>query len=250
MGKMHELLAVMTDLEGTAKKIREEAIVTFSKKPQHFRGMHKTLKMHDDARADEADGLEVIEKMVTTVADKLDYVRTSQEKWYDASLQQEATNQVSKADLIVDGIEIGKDLPATFLLGLESKLRGLRPIFEAIPTQDPAYEWVQDDSAGENVFVCKNPIKAQKTEKKINHKVLVEPTEHHPAQIEKWSENHVIGTFSTKMWTGMLTPRLKSDYLSRIDKLLREVKKARQRANNTEVVDEHVGKKILDYILG
>jgi hypothetical protein len=46
----------------------------------------------------------------------------------------------------------------------------------------------------------------------------------------------------------MITPARKSELLDRIDKLLRAVKKARQRANGTEVVKVNVGKSIMDFI--
>lgn len=250
MAKLHELLAVIQDIEATAKKVMDEALNTFTRKQAHFSGSHKTLKMHDDERAPEAEGQEVYSALVTTVPDKLSYIRGAQEKWYDACLQQEATNQVAVADLVVDGVEIGKGLPATFLLGMESRLKRIRAVIEAAPTHDPTYEWVEDSDQGKNVYAAKHPVRAQKTEKKPVHKVVVEPTKEHPAQVTSWNENVVVGTFTTRLWTGTISPGKKSEVLGRVDKMIRAVKKARQRANATSVVKADIGKKILDFVLG
>jgi len=250
MAKLHEVLAVMTDLETTAKNVRDEAIVTFTKKPTHFTGYHKTLKMFDEARKAEEDGAEDHKAIVTTVKRKLDYMTSSQVKYLDALWQQESTNQKAKADLIVGDKVIIKDAPAVFLLALESRLKAVRAVFEKIPTLDPGIEWTVDESQGDGVFKSVHPETSQKQEKQIRHQVLVQPTEHHPAQIEKWFENVVVGTYSTIRYNGTISPGVKSDYLKRIDELIQATKQARQRANSTKVEKEHVVKALFEYILG
>lgn len=247
--KLHEVLAVISDLEGTAKKVREEALNTFSKKAPLFQGYHKTLTMFDDARKQEESGAEEHKALVTTVGDKLEYLKKSQVKYYDAILQQEATNQTASADLIIDGEVYAKDVPATFLLGMESRLKSLRAVFALIPTLDPSVEWVKDESLGKGVYKNLHPETAQKNEKTVVHKVLVQPTEHHPAQIEKWTENVITGVYKLSKTNGMITPAEKSKYLERIDNLIQAMKKARQRANSTEVEKRNIGNKLFDYIL-
>lgn len=246
--KLHEVLAVLADLEGTQKKIHDETIKTFSSKQGHFQAAHRTLSMFDDARKPEEAGAEQRSELVTTVADKLDYMSESHIRYWDALLQQEATNQIAKADLEVNGKIIAQDLPATFLLAMEKRLKNLRGIYAAIPTLDPGVEWVEDTSAGKNIFKTAYPERTQKQEKAMKHQVLVEPTEHHPAQIEKWAENVVVGTYSITRQSSMITPAQKSEYLERIDNLIHEVKKARQRANSTEIVKKNIGKDIFEYI--
>ena len=247
--KLHEVLAVLADLEGTAKKVRNEAIVTFTKKGPHFQGSHRTLRMFADERKQEESGAEEHKALVTTVNDKLRYVKESQVKYYDAVLQQEATNQTAVADLIIDGEVIAEGLPATFLLGMESRLKALREVFSGIPTLDPTIEWELDESQGKGVYKAVHPETAQKNEKTVVHKVLVQATEHHPAQIEKWAENIVTGVYTTNRTCGMISVGDKSKYLSRIDTLIQAFKKARQRANSVEVVNKNIGNKLFEYIL-
>ena len=141
MPKLHELLAVEGDLEGTYKKIVDEAKVTFDKKGAHFFGVHRRLEMFDE---DLPKAPDEHQEMVTTVHDKLEYVNEHVVRYFDAVLQKERTNQDAKADIVVDGVSLAKDLPATFLLGLENKLKNVRSLFQAIPTLPPGRKWEKD----------------------------------------------------------------------------------------------------------
>jgi len=245
MPKLHELLAVEGDLEGTYKKVLEEAKVTFSKKPAHFFGRHKKLEMFDENAPEAPDEFQ---EMGTTVHDNLVYVADHIIRYFDAVLQKEKTNQAATGDIIVDGVVIAEGLPATFLLGLETRLKMIRAMYEATPTLPPGLKWLPDPNRGEHVFVMANPEEKFKTAKTFKHKVLYDATDKHPAQIEKWEEVENVGKYSTETWSGMISVAEKSILLGRIDKLIRAVKKGRQRANTQEVVEMNVGKKFFDFI--
>jgi len=246
MGKLHELLAVEGDLGGTAARIMEEAKVTFNKKPDLFLGAVRTVKMLDDERSGE-DTVEVKER-TTTVPDKMRYVRDMVVPYYDAVLQKEATNQLATADLEVNGVFLGSGLPATFLLGLETKLKALRSVYETMPTLQPGFKWIEDENAGDDVYVQDQPAVGMKTEKTIQHKVLVDSTDKHPAQVEKWTADVPVGRIETTHSSGMISSADKHTLLSNLDAVLRAVKQARQRANTAEVVDSTIGRKIFDLI--
>ena len=248
--RLHELLAVETDLETTAKKVVSEAVSTFQKKQEHFLGYRKTLRMFDEARKQEEEAATESKALVTSVDDKLSYVLKSTVKYWDAILQKEKTNQTAVADLVVDGQTIVENVPATWLLGMESRLRALRAVYEAIPTWAPGVDWVPAPEQGTGVYRAAEPVTADKTEKTIAWKVLHPATDKHPAQIEKWVDNVRVGVFSTQKWISSWSPAQKSDAMGRLDKLIRAVKKARQRANNVPVVKVHAAKKIVDYLQG
>lgn len=255
MGKLHELLAVEGDLEGQAKKILVETSHTFSTKPQHFFQFDKVCEMFDE---DDAPMPTEHLEMVATVRAKLEYTNGYLIKYADALLQKEATNQVAKADLIVNGVTIGKDLPATFLLGLENRLKLWRSTYQAIPTLQPGRDWLRDESFGDDCYKDANPEEKLRTAKKFKHQVLV-PTQFPPegrggaslpAQIEKWEEQVPVGKFVTNRWCSMMTPAEKSAILTRFDDLIMAVKKARQTANRTDVLKVNVGENILGFIMG
>jgi hypothetical protein len=246
--KMHELLAVEADLQRNFKAILEEGKVTFSKKPDHFTGHSKTLKMKDDERAFEEPAATEHKEITTTVDKKLDYTQKSAIKYFDALLQKEVANQTTKADLKIDGKVIAKDLPATFLLGMESRLKMIREMYAQIPTLQPGTKWEIDKNQGVGVYVAEPDDVREKTEKREDFKTIAEATKEHPAQIAKIVMNSVIGLFTTKRWSGMITPGQKSDLLTRIDKLHRAFKQARQRANQVDIQSVKIGKDLFQYI--
>lgn len=252
MSKLHELLAVEGDLEGIYKKVLEEVKTTF-KNPPHFFGRHKKLEMFD---VDAPQAPDEFQEMVGTVHDRLQYAMEHVIRYLDAVLQKEKTNQLATGDIVVDGIVIAKDLPATFLLGLETRLKMVRSMYEVAPTLPPGVKWAADPNRGEHVFVRANSDQKFKTAKTFQHDVLVPaqfPKEGEggtslPAQIEKWEETKNIGMWSTETWSGMISTAEKVLLLDCIDKLIRAVKKGRQRANTQEVVKATIGKELFDFI--
>ena len=183
-----------------------------------------------------------------TVKDKMDYMAGHIVRYFDAILQKEKTNQSAVADLIVDGVVIAEKLPATFLLGLEKRLKLVREVYKQIPTLPLGKKWLEDSTMGQGVYLCHTPDEKFKTRKVFRFNVLYEATPEHPAQIEKWEEQENVGKYVTVTWSGMITSAKKSSILGRVDKLIRATKKARQRANAAEVVELSVGKEIFDYI--
>lgn len=244
---LHELLAVEGDLDGAHKKILEETKNTFTKKAAHFMGQHRKLEMFVD------DGIkhpETHKAIDTTVDKKLKYMQKTEVRYFNAMLQKEATNQTAVADLIVDGAVLGKDLPATYLLGMETRLKHLRSVYDLIPTLAPGVAWEMDQSQGTGIFKTVNPEEQLKTETIVEPVVLYQATKEHPAQVKEVSKVNNVGKYSTTHWSGMITPAEKSALLGRVDKLIRAFKQARQRANTTEVIKKTIGAELFTYING
>lgn len=250
MGKLFEILTVEADVENKVKTIMQEAMTTFQKRSEHFVGSIRTLKMFDDGRQNEEAGFEERKDLVTTVQKKLDYTWESIIKYYDVIAQKEVGNQNTHADVIIDGKTLLTGMPATLLLGLESRLKKVREMYLTIPTLAPGTEWVPDESIGEGVFRAKFPEIRHRTEKTVEHKIIVQPTKEHPAQVEKWTSSVPVGNFTTDRWCGMISPAKKSQLLDRIDTLIEAVKQARQRANEVQLENVKVGEIIKNFIHG
>jgi hypothetical protein len=245
--KLHEVLAVEGELEGVNKSVLDEAKHTFKAKPDHFLGSIKTYSPFDandqDVMAPE------YKEMVTTIGDKLAYVFEHVARYLDAVAQKEATNQTARADIVLgDGRVLAKDIPATFLLGLETKIKQWKEVCQEIPTLAPGLSWKKDEARGKGVYVAEHPEETRRTKKTVKSKVLYDATKEHPAQIEKWAEDIPVGKFVTQRWCGMLSPADKSALLARLDELGRAVKQARQRANCAEIVDVKIGKTLFDFL--
>lgn len=247
MAKLHEVLAVEGDLEGQYKRVVEEAEATFGK-PERFIGYTRTLQMFDDARKHEEEAGYEHREITTTVKDKLDYVAVAISRYLDAFAQKESTNQVAQADIVVDGQVFMAAVPATVLLGLETKLKTIRGMCEKIPTLSPGVQWARDETLGKDVWVTAELETALKTEKTLKPFILYEATDKHPAQVKELSDTTNIGIYRKQYVSGMLSPAEKSRLLGRVDTLIRAVKTARQRANNTEVVKKDIGKAIMAFI--
>jgi len=248
MAQLHELLAVEGDLKGEKDKIKEETLTTFDKKANHFLGGVRTLEMFDEARREEEAGGVERQEIVTTVPEKLKYMSSAFTRFWDAKLQKETANQEAKADIIIDGKEFVKNVPVTFLLAMEEELKQLRKVYDKIPTLQPGIEWKKDPQKGKHYWKTVHPIVKHKTEKTIEHKIIVPATKEHPAQVKEWSEDKPVGRYSTENWSGMLSPAEKSIMLGKLDKVLRAIKKARQRANNQETRKINVGESVFNFI--
>jgi hypothetical protein len=248
MGQLHEVLAVESELKNAAKKIYEETLNTFSKKPGHFQGVLKTLRMFDDSRSNEEAAQCEHKELVTTVGEKLEYISKSLVQAIDASAQKEATNQAAVGNVTIDNNIVLANVPATLLLTLEKELVSYRNLYNTIPTLEPGVIWESDEVAGDGVFKTKDPVIRSKTEKMRLHKEISPATKEHKAQIEQWTEDRPVGEYSTTFISGMISPARKAVLLGRIDQLILAVKKARTRANKQEIVDIHVGQKLFDFI--
>lgn len=245
MGKLHEILAVENGLAVTAKKLATESIKTFGK-DNLFSGHTTILEMFDDSQSH----LNTTETTIidTTVDENLEYLNSALTEYWDVVLQKESANQEAKANLVVDDVTIAENLPATYLLGLETKIAELRKVYEAIPTLPPGKDWQRDTTERIGIFRDVHDEIRFKTEKDVEFKIAAEATKEHPAQVVQLTKNNNVGKYTTRKKSGMITPLEKAMRLKRLDMLLRSVKKARQRANNVEVKKQFIGEALLNYI--
>lgn len=247
MAELHELLAVEGDLKGEKEKAKEETLDVFTKRLSLFQGSIRTLEMFDEKRKEEEQGSIERSKLAETVNSRLNIMAQSFIRFWDAKYQKEISNQEAKADIVISGLNIN-NVPVTFLLSMEDELRQLKKIYESIPVLMQGIEWIKDELEGIGIYKVKHPVIKHKTEKTIQHKILVPATKEHPAQIKEWSEDKPVGRYKQEFWSGMLSSADKSEILRRIDIVTRAIKKARQRANNQEVSFDTIGKKIFDFI--
>lgn len=244
MGKLHEILAVETDLKANADKLLKETLHTFTNKAGHFES--SDVRFVPDAETTASEAPE-IKPMVDTVRDKIKYTAKSYTRYIDSVFQKESANQKAKADLTLeDNTVLVTGVPATVLLGLESKLKEVRAMYETAPTISPGENWEEDASAGKGIR--KAVSERVRTAKITEPLVLVQPTKEHPAQVQMVSKDSRIGKVTTTKKTSLFTPGEKAEVLGRVDSLIRSVKKARMRANDTVVDNVTIGQKLFDFI--
>lgn len=247
--KIHELIPVENDRVAAANALVDEAIVTFSKKADHFIGHIRTVEMYDETR--QTENTTEVKELVETVDSKLNHVWNALVKAIDVTVTKENSNTSpdARADVIIDGAVIMAGIPATALLALERKTGQLLGLYQAIPTLDPAYAWEADASAAlPGVMKTKLPQEGQKTEKVPGFQVMYEATDKHPAQIREYTIDKNVAKVRVSRNSGMVSPATKALWLARISALHTAVKQARQRANLADVLDLNVAKAIHEYI--
>lgn len=249
--QLHELLAVEQSVAETANRVLAETTKTLSNKQTIFTGMTKTHEIF----AEESQHLKQAaehKEVQSTVKEQLDYAGSILTKYWDVTLQKEEANQRAKADVTINGVTIVANVPSIVLLGMEKRLTSLLAMYNGIPTLDAATAWeVDPGQAKPGVFRTKYNEERQHTVTTKDAKVAAEATQYHPAQLINVETTNVIGKYTITNFSSALTSYDKAEKLGRLTDLIRAVKKARQRANNTEVNTELTfGKELLNYING
>jgi hypothetical protein len=244
--QLHQILAVSSDRSSAAQAILQETIKTFSGKPDHFIERHSVYKPLEDG---EADSEELFKAMVDTVDSKLKHCLGIVGKSWDVEVTKDRTNQLTSAPIVVNGKQITGPIPATSLLLLESKVKAVIEMFQAIPTLAPGRKWELAADKGDHIYRDCNPDERWRTKKTVVSKILAPATDKHPAQIDKWNEDVNVGKTVTHVWCSMLSPAEKSELLSKATELLIAIKSARQVANSQEVEQVAVADSIIAYLL-
>ncbi len=245
--QLHEILAVEPDLLSTMRTIIKETVKVFKEKAALFQEGVKTYNAV--AEDDPENGYQDRQTMMSTVSEKLNYFSTHVVKAFNITGEKELANSEAKGAVELHG-EISPALPATFLLTLENRLKEIRPVFEAIPTLQQGVDWKLDPSfRKKGVYKTVNSVETTRTRKIVKPLILAPATDKHPAQVEKISEDVVVGITKTDVWSGMLTPAEKADMLDRFSEVERKIKAARMRANTQEVEAIEIGKFLMNYIV-
>lgn len=247
MGKMHQLLAVEDRVTSRVKAIVEEAFVAFRKKVSElYVGAFKTYKPFKD---DDMDKLPDTEKLVqTTVKEKLRYVLNNVVDVIDLRLQKEETNTRARADLIVDDVVIGKNLPVAFLLNLLDQLKKIHLLFLEAPTLPNGFAWVQDPQQIEGVMTTKEPITTYRDRNEPYALELAPATKEHKAQVVEKTRTVKVGEYKETLWDSRVTSHQKMLWLSKIEALIEAVSKAIRTANDIDAAETKIGKSVVEYI--
>jgi hypothetical protein len=178
---------------------------------------------------------EVLRQMATTLT-----------RLFDVTATKDWANCQAKADVTVDGEVLLPAVPATYLLFLEKQLSDLHTFVAKLPVLDASESWSYDQAA--DCFAT-DPVQTTKTKKIPRNHVKAEATEKHPAQVEVYYEDVVVGHWRTVKFSGALPASRVKELLDRVDKLQQAVKFAREEANNSEVTDQHLGERVFAYLL-
>lgn len=244
--KLHELLAVETNLENQAAKTRNDLVATFEKKRHLFEEKRTVFTPSGEGAAAQVENQSDIQ---TNVTKELAWIQPFIAKALDASYQVAEANTKARADIVLeDGTVLLTGVPATALLELEKRVAEVSALITAIPTLDPAKGFSEDAARGSGIFQAR-PVVKTRTRKAKKLYVKYEATKEHPAQTELIDEDQPIGIIQEQEWSGLITPARKADLINRAEVLARAVRRARSRANEAEVDhNKKIGAQLLSFV--
>lgn len=166
----------------------------------------------------------------------------------DLTATKDWANTKARANVVLkDGTELVREAPVTYLLFLEKQLVDLETLVKRLPQLDPAYQWEYDE--GMDAWRWTTPVQTNRTKKIPRVLVKYPHSDKHPAQVDTYTEDVVVGTYTKFEYSGAVPPNRVRELLERIQNVQRAVKMAREEANMIEVVDVNAGQSIISYVL-
>lgn len=245
--KLSVLLAKTDHLASTFRSSIKDYIGFFKNSASAFRGEKKTYTPNAGT-LDETSrrGNKII---VTTVKEKLDWLKESNSDYINSLFSQEATNAAgkAKAKLSVDGVEFG-EFSSLELLRMKSILENgeLEQMYAVIPVRNDDEEW---NPTSEEQYKSRNDIyESSKSEGVVKTTVkesyiLTDPninqlkdTSSYKPQLANKDTILELGNFTHQKFSGELSHRERAEILRRRSRLLTAVIEALKVSNDVEAV--------------
>lgn len=242
MAKLNQIIAVSKGQKGRTQSRLTEAYHKIQKKDL-LTGISRTYRPKDE----DGDRYPPESKQVNyTVRRALTEVSEALTQLFDVVATQDDGNTMARADVVVDGTTVLSQLPATTLLFLEKQLTDLHTVVSKLPVLDPAQRWEYSDEAD---CYATEPTETVKTKKVPRNHIKYEATKEHPAQVETYNEDVVIGYWTKVDFSGAVPESVRNNLLARVEKLQDAVKLAREQANMQEVDQVKIGDAVFGYLL-
>jgi len=217
-----------------------------AQKADLFDGQIRTYQPLDD----EGEQLPAESKKVRLrVQELLDSATTAMAALLDAELTQDTANAEAKADLVVAGKTLIKDVPVTNLLRLEKQAVHIATLIRALPVYDTKDEWHFDTDKGLHVT---EPVIRKKTDKEpFNHVKWAPPDPGYKqeAQVDVMFKDVTIGHWTQHQLSGAISPERKRELENRTIQLIAAIRAAREQANTHPVEPKIAGKPVFDWLL-
>ncbi len=239
--KLNQLIAIIPSAKNEAQKKKTETY-RCAQTPALFNGLSRTYQPRDE----EGFVYPSESQPVHFSADKLiqQFVEGASD-FINLAAMQDTANTQAKADVVVNGDVIFKDVPVTHLLFLEKQLQDIKTFVSALPVLGDDQEWTYSESHGNFVSAAKQTAKTKKVMKPV---VLYDATDKHPAQVKEATEDVVEGTWTLRNFSAALPKSQVNALVSRVDALLKAVLIAREEANSIEVKKVDIATPLFKYL--
>jgi hypothetical protein len=241
MPKLNQIIAVekgaKSTLEGEITKVYHLA-----QKGDVFQGLTKNYTpKEEDGETYPPESVNVI----TNVEELVEAFANSMTKLFDITLTKNTANTKAKASVVVDGTTVLEDVPIEYLLFLEKRLNDVMTFLNKLPVLDPALKWEQNGQAG--VFQTE-PVITNRSKKIPRNHEKAPATDKHPAQVEVYFEDVVVGTWATVKFSGATSQKQLKTWKDRVSDLQAAVKSAREEANSIEAPEVKAGETVFKHL--
>lgn len=242
--KLNQIIAVEKGAKERTHK-QYTALYQSLSKTEPMLGISRTYQpLNDDGEALPPES-KYVQVKCQDVTDEIQVLLTD---LFDVTYTKEVGNTKAKGTVKVDGKEVLKDVPVTYLIFLEKQLTDLRTVVGALPKLDPADKWTWDDIQG---FFKSEPIRTART-KKVTEFVVVPgsgvPEKGVKPDVKDVTNDVLAGYWTTVKYSACVEPSRVDELVERVDTLLRAVKYAREEANMAEVEHLKIGKTVMDWV--
>lgn len=213
-----------------------------SKATALFSGLTKTYQPNDE----DGERLPEEEKLVQLTVDEL--LQKGVEvlsPLIDAVATQEWANCVATADVVVDNQVILDNVPVSYLMFLEKQLNDINTWIGDLPTLPTTRRWRRSESTR---GYESEPVETNRTKKVRTNHVLAEATEKHPAQVQVFDADEIVGRYRTVDRSGCMPIERSNILRARVRAMIEAVRQARELANATEVVSMSVADKLFKHL--
>lgn len=242
MTQLNQLVAIERDVKVHASTTLTDAHHAFQRS-EPLTGIARTYSPKDDNGDKYPDESTLVQLRADDVIGRL---TTTLTRWFDLTVTKDTANMKATGTVrLPDGTVLIEDCPATFLLFLEKKLVDINTFIGKLPVLSPNQKWHYDQATDSYASDPKQTVKTKKVPKAF---VKAEATDKHPAQVDVFQEDIVLGTWTTTDYSGALPASRVSELQERVTTLLEAVRFAREEANQTVITDVKVGAKVLDYL--
>lgn len=244
MLKLNQVIAIEKGVKSRVYGVITE-INKVIQKPELFNGFAKTYQRKDE---DSEDLPPERKRVQGNTQEALKYMSNSLSEILAVTAQKDWTNCVAKGSVIVNDKTLIADAPVSFLLFMEKQLTDVRTFIGNLPVLDEGESWTRDPNDG----LFKTEATATHRTKKIAKPIVLYPaTPEHPAQTQLIQEDIIVGFWNTTKQSGAMPKTDKNVLLNRVETLIDAIKKAREAANNFDVVESpSVGDTVFGFIFG
>lgn len=244
--KLYQVLANVNSV-----KSRESDEITRLHKISQVRGLYDgQVRSYQPVSDDETERLpDEATRVQQNGTALLAEARASFARLLDAEAMRDYTNLSvqARADIVIEGTTVLRQVPAIYCLALEKQLTDLRTLVAKLPTLDPAFDWEFDPNT--DGYRTKQ-VQTVRTKKVLRNHVKAEATEKHPAQVEVFTEDVKVGTWNTIKQSAAFPASRVRELVERIDRAIQAVRVAREEANGADVVETSIGAPLMGWIFG